>query len=115
MTTVLVVEDEAIIRMGACLMVEDAGFIALEASGADQAIEILGARPDIRLLLTDVDMPGSMDGLKLSHYVGSRWPEIKIIVASGKAILAQSELPRGATFFAKPYAIVSWRERFRTC
>lgn len=104
MSTVLVVEDEPLVRIAACLIVEEAGFTALEAANADAAIKILESRTDIRLIFTDVDMPGSMDGLKLAHFVRHRWPPIKIIVASGKAILRESELPTGAVFFPKPYS-----------
>ena len=100
---VLVVEDDTLIRLGALDLVENAGCVAVEASNADEAIRILESRPDIRLVFTDIDMPGSMDGLKLSHYVRNRWPPIHIIVASGKAIVAESELPAGARFFPKPY------------
>ena len=100
---VLVVEDDPIIRAGAMDLVESAGCCALEARDADEAIRILELRRDIRLVFTDIDMPGSMDGLKLSHYVRERWPPIHIIVASGKAIIEESQLPLGARFFAKPY------------
>ena len=100
---VLVVEDDPLIRMGAVDIVESAGCIAVEARNADEAVSILETRPDIRLVFTDIDMPGSMDGLKLSHYVRDRWPPIHIIVASGKAIVTESELPSGARFFSKPY------------
>ena len=100
---VLVVEDDAMIRIGALDLVESAGCVAVEARDADEAIRILESRPDIRLVFTDIDMPGSMDGMKLSHYVRNRWPPIHIIVASGKAIVAESDLPSGARFFAKPY------------
>ena len=65
-------------------IVEDAGFVALEADNADEAVAILEARSDIALLLTDINMPGSMDGLKLAHAVRNRWPPIKIIVVSGQ-------------------------------
>ena len=104
MLTVLVVEDDALIRMGAISIVENAGFVAVDAASADQAIAILEARPDIHLVFTDVDMPGSMDGLKLAHYVRKRWPAIRLVVASGKNIVTESELPQGSRFFAKPYA-----------
>jgi CheY-like chemotaxis protein len=100
---VLVVEDDPLIRMDAVDLVESAGCDALEAMDADEAIRILESRPDIRLVFTDIDMPGSMDGLKLSHFVRDRWPPIHIIVASGKAIIEESQLPSGARFFAKPY------------
>ena len=101
--TVLVVEDEPIIRLAALDIVEQAGFEALEAENADRAIAVLEKRSDVRLVFTDVDMPGSMDGVKLAHYIRRRWPPIQLIVASGKAIIAESHLPAGARFFAKPY------------
>jgi len=100
---VLVVEDEAIIRMGAVDLVESAGYEALEARDADAAIAILEARADIDLIFTDVQMPGTMDGIKLAHYVRSRWPPVRIIVASGAALLRESDLPDGSVFFSKPY------------
>ena len=100
---VLVVEDNPLIRMCAVDLVLAAGFEALEAVDADEAIRILEARPDIQLVFTDVSMPGSMDGIKLAHYIRDRWPPVKLIVASGKAIIEESHLPAGARFFSKPY------------
>mgnify|MGYP000017605438 CR=1 FL=1 len=100
---VLVVEDDTIIRMGAVDLVLSAGYEALEACDADDAIRILEARSDIDLVFTDVQMPGTMDGIKLSHYIRSRWPPVKLIVASGAAILDESSLPWGSGFFSKPY------------
>ena len=100
---VLVVEDTAIIRMSAIELVVSAGYYALEACDADQAIRILEARSDIDLVFTDVQMPGTMDGIKLSHYIRNRWPPVKLIVASGAAIVEQSGLPLGSRFFSKPY------------
>jgi CheY-like chemotaxis protein len=101
---VLVVEDSTIIRMGAVDLVVSAGYEALEASDADEAIRILESRADIDLVFTDVQMPGTMDGVKLSHYIRDRWPPVRLIVASGKAILEESLLPQGCRFFAKPYS-----------
>ena len=101
---VLVVEDSTIIRMGAVDLVLSAGYEALEASDADEAIRILESRSDIDLVFTDVQMPGTMDGIKLSHYIRDRWPPVKLIVASGKAILEESSLPEGSRFFSKPYS-----------
>jgi len=100
---VLVVEDSAIIRLGAVDLVLAAGYVALQASNADEAIAILGSRQDIDLVFTDVQMPGTMDGIKLSHYIRKRWPPVKLIVASGAAILEESSLPGGSRFFSKPY------------
>ena len=100
---VLVVEDDALVRMVTCELVEEAGFVAVEARDADQAWRILETRDDVRLLFTDVDMPGSMDGLVLSRLVRKRWPPIHLLVTSGKQILEQGQLPANAVFFAKPY------------
>lgn len=100
---VLVVEDSTIIRMGAVDLVLAAGYEALQASDADEAIAVLESRGDVDLVFTDVQMPGTMDGIRLSHYIRDRWPPVKLIVASGAAILAESSLPAGSRFFAKPY------------
>ena len=80
---VLIVEDEMILRMRAVDIVEDAGFCPIEAINADEAISVLESRSDISLLLTDIQMPGTIDGLKLAHAVHERWPSIKIILVSG--------------------------------
>jgi CheY-like chemotaxis protein len=99
---VLVVEDEMLLRMRAVDMVEDAGFTSVEAVDADQAVAILESRSDIALLFTDIQMPGSMDGLKLAHAVRKRWPPIKIILVSGQLKLADIDLPADSRFFGKP-------------
>lgn len=102
--SVLVVEDNALIRMGAVDLVLSAGYEALEACDADEAIRILESRDDIDLVFTDVQMPGTMDGIKLSHYIRERWPPVKLLVASGAMILEESSLPEGSMFFSKPYS-----------
>ena len=84
-------------------IVEEAGFATLEADNADEAIAILAARFDIAMLLTDVNMPGSMDGLKLAHTVHVRWPHIKIVVASARGDVSAADLPAHGRFFRKPY------------
>jgi CheY-like chemotaxis protein len=101
---VLIVEDDPLQRMLAVDVVEDAGFVALDASDADEAVVLLESRADIDLLFTDVNMPGSMDGLKLAHAVRHRWPPIGILVVSGQGLPRQSELPSNSCFVAKPYA-----------
>lgn len=100
---VLVVEDEPLLRMMAVDLVEDAGFEALEAANADEAIKILECRSDIRVIFTDIDMPGSMDGLLLAAAVRDRWPPIQIILTSGHVHISEVELPLGGVFFSKPY------------
>ena len=101
---VLVVEDEMLLRMQATDAVEDAGYVSVEAVDADEAVAILEARSDIALLLTDIQMPGSMDGLQLAHAVHERWPPIKIILVSGKVKPADIDIPVDSRFFAKPLA-----------
>lgn len=102
-TTVIVVEDETIVRMDIAMSLEDEGFIVLEASNADEAIGLLNAHPEISLMFTDIDMPGSMDGLKLAEAVRDRWPPVKIIIASGHRQLRDDLLPIKGKFFSKPY------------
>jgi CheY-like chemotaxis protein len=99
---VLVVEDEMLLRIRAVDMVEDAGFTSVEAVNADEAVAILESRSDIALLLTDIQMPGSMDGLKLAHAVHERWPPIRIILVSGQLRLASIDIPADSRFFGKP-------------
>jgi CheY-like chemotaxis protein len=98
---VLIVEDDQLLMALTAGIVEDAGFEAIQAGDADQAVAILKARSDIALLLTDVDMPGSMDGVKLAHAVRDRWPPIKIIVVSSR--VPDCDLPAGSHFSRKPY------------
>jgi len=101
---ILVVEDEPIIRLAAVDLVEEAGYIAVEASNAAEAVRILETRPDIRVVFTDIDMPGSMDGMKLALCVRDRWPPIKLIVVSGHHTPGAADMPEGAVFFSKPYS-----------
>src|SRR6476661_7097025 len=101
---VLIVEDEALLRMDAVDMIAAAGFEAVEAANADQAIEILEARPDVAVVFTDIQMPGSMDGLKLARAVRGRWPPIKIVATSGQIEVKPTDLPEGGRFLPKPYS-----------
>lgn len=100
---VLVVEDEPLLRMMAMDVVEDAGFEPVEARDADEAIKILEARTDITIVFTDVDMPGSMNGLQLAAAIRDRWPPIEIIITSGHFRLNDSSIPARTVFFPKPY------------
>ncbi len=104
-TNVLVVEDEMVLRMRAVDIVEDAGFTAVEAVNADQALSILESRSDISLLFSDIQMPGSMDGLKLAHAVHDRWPSIKIILVSGQIKVSDADKPTDSRFFRKPLEV----------
>jgi len=100
---VLIVEDENLVRFGVVAMVEEAGYEAISASDADEAIHILESRSDIRAVLTDIQMPGSMDGLRLVWVVRERWPPVALIVTSGKSDVLDTDLPAGGRFIRKPY------------
>src|SRR2546421_9094847 len=94
-----------VLRMRAVDIVEDAGFTAVEAVSADEALTILESRSDIALLFSDIQMPGSMDGLKLAHAVHDRWPSIKIILVSGHIKLSDADKPIDSRFFGKPLEV----------
>lgn len=100
---VLVVEDEPFVRLEAIATLSDAGFGVIDAANADEAIAILETRRDIRVVLTDIQMPGSMDGLKLAATIRHRWPPISLIVTSGRNLVQQRDLPERGRFLPKPY------------
>lgn len=103
---IVLVEDEPLIRMIAAEFLCDAGYQVIEAAHAAEAIAVLERQADsIRVLFTDVHMPGEMDGLALAHHARSHWPWIKVLVASGRARPAITELPEGSLFLEKPYSI----------
>src|ERR1700710_1343441 len=102
---VLIVEDEMVLRMRAVDIVEDAGFNPVEAVNADDALAILESRSDIEMLFTDIQMPGSIDGLKLAHDVHERWPLIKIILVSGQLTLTDADKPADSRFYGKPLEV----------
>jgi CheY-like chemotaxis protein len=112
---VLVVDDDSLVRMVAADIIQDAGFETIEAADADSAIAILEARKDIRIVFTDIDMPGSMDGLKLARAIRDRWPPIELILTSGLIQIPQRDLPERGVFLPKPYpaeALTSALSRF---
>jgi CheY-like chemotaxis protein len=100
---VLLVEDEALVRMLGVDVLEEAGYAVVEAGNADEALRVLETRADIQALFTDVDMPGSMDGLALARTVHARWPQVKVLIVSGKVRPVPAELPPGGVFMGKPY------------
>jgi CheY-like chemotaxis protein len=101
--TILMVEDEALVRVLGVGMLVQAGFRVIEAADSDEALEFLEADSDVRLLFTDVNLQGTIDGLALARQVHSRWPRIGIIVVSGKPLTRPDELPAGSRFYRKPY------------
>jgi two-component system, response regulator PdtaR len=102
-SVILIVEDELLIRMDSAEAIEYAGFEVIQAGSADEAIVILTVRPDIHVVFTDIQMPGSMDGLKLARFVRDRWPPIKIVATSGLLPVEEDDLPAGSIFLPKPY------------
>jgi CheY-like chemotaxis protein len=100
---VLVVEDEPLLRIDTICLVEEAGFPTVEAANAKQAIQLLENRSDIRVIVSDIDMPPGMDGMALVAMVRRRWPPIAIILVSGHVALAEVVIPEGGTFFSKPF------------
>lgn len=114
MTTILIVEDESLIRMAISDHLEEQGFNVVEARDAEQALVLLEARSDIEIIFTDVDLPGSMDGIELAHAVRDRWPPIRIYVTSGLWRLKSDELPDETTFVPKPYNADELVHQFRS-
>jgi CheY-like chemotaxis protein len=110
---VLIVEDDFLLRMDAVDIIMNAGFEVVEASNADEAIAILEARPNIHVVFTDIQMPGSMDGLKLAKFVKNRWPPVKIIATSGRVRINENDLPEGGRFLSKPYTPAAVIETLR--
>jgi two-component system, response regulator PdtaR len=111
---VLVVEDEALIRMNTAELIRDLGFEVIEADDADNAISLLEANPGITVAFTDINMPASMDGLRLAAVVRDRWPPIAILITSGQLRPAQLDMPTGARFVAKPYLPFQLRDQLQS-
>jgi CheY-like chemotaxis protein len=103
--TVLVVEDEPLILMLAVGIVEDAGFSTVQAKSAHEAVAVLENRSDIRIVFTDIEMPGAMDGVKLAHAIRRRWPPIELLLTSGRHQVRKEDLPARGRFLRKPYSL----------
>ncbi len=101
--TILVVEDDALVQLELADWLAELGLTVLTADDADEAIALLDTHPEIEVLLTDIQMPGSMDGIRLAHHVAERWPPVRIIVGSSVFGTTLFELPRGSTFVPKPF------------
>jgi len=108
--SILVVEDEALLRMMAMDMFEDAGFTVFGADSGEAGARLLAHNASIDGLFTDVEMPGPISGLALARIAHELHPHVAIMVVSGRATLATTDLPPGAKFVGKPYdtqAVVS--------
>lgn len=104
---VLAVEDDLMLLMDAVMSLEEAGFVVIGAQDADCAIQILESRADIEIVFTDIEMPGSMDGMRLAAVIRDRWPPVHLLVASGRLAPQADKLPADAQFFSKPYDVVA--------
>ena len=103
MPVILTVEDEVLVSEYLREALSDIGYDVIDTFNADEAIAVLEARDDIRIIITDINMPGSMDGLKLAAVVRDRWPPIKVIVATGRERPKSDEMPSGSMFVSKPH------------
>jgi CheY-like chemotaxis protein len=101
---ILLVEDDPMLRLGACAVLMDAGYEVLEAADGDAAIAILEADSDISLMISDIQMPGTLDGVALAHAVRRRWPPIEVLLTSGRYIPGPGELPERVRYLPKPFA-----------
>lgn len=101
--TILIVEDEALLRFDLVDFFEHAGWRVFEAEHADAAITILERHTEVRVVLTDVQMPGSMDGVKLAHFIRDRFPPTVLFVVSGNVRIPQYELPTLTSFLPNPF------------
>jgi CheY-like chemotaxis protein len=110
---ILVVEDDPLLLAVAVDIVQEAGFEPLAATSADEALSLLEAHADIRLVFTDIQMPGSMDGLRLAHAVRERWPPVELIVTSARGDIAADDLPERGRFIPKPYNVTALSQVFR--
>src|SRR3712207_3268192 len=100
--TVLVVEDEVLVRMMLADVLDDAGFRVIEAANADEALRVLSAVPEVAAVVTDVEMPGgSINGFEPARRIRTEW-NIGVLIASGRQAPRQGELPEGSHFVAKP-------------
>lgn len=101
--TVLIVDDEDLVRMVGADILADGGYSVVEAANAAEALQHLEGGAEVRVLFTDVNMPGTPDGLGLAQVVHARWPHVKILVASGHVRPGEGDLPDRGLFLSKPY------------
>src|SRR3954463_2032514 len=100
---VLIVEDEALVRLVAAMMLQDAGFDTLEADTAEDALKLMEQHDDVCVLFSDIQLPGGMDGLRLARTVHDRWPDVGLLLTSGGVNIRRDQIPDQGTFLPKPY------------
>lgn len=113
--TILVVEDEPLVRLVGTLLLADAGFNVIEACNAEEALRVLESGSDVRIVFTDVEMPGALDGLGLARCVHERWPSIGVIVTSGRCEPPRQKQGLPELFVAKPYAPSTLMHKIEAC
>ena len=102
---VLVAEDEMLLRLFAAEALKDAGYKAITAKDAAEALEILKTNPEVRVLFTDIQMPGPLNGVDLARKVHERWPHVLLLITSGNVMLGKEDIPDHGHFVQKPYAL----------
>ena len=100
---VLIVEDDELVRELGVELLSDAGFQVLEATNGEEALSLLESNPNVRVLFTDINMPGPLDGITLASVAALQWPHLAIIIGSGNVLPRSGGLPRGMVFIRKPY------------
>jgi DNA-binding NtrC family response regulator len=103
LSVVLVIDDDPVIRMFVCEILNERGFEVLAASSADEGLGILQNRPDVRAVLTDIVMPGTLDGLGLVSEIRRRWPRLGVIIASGRMPAIAAANATETVFLEKPF------------
>ena len=101
---ILVIDDQPSVRLGVREILEDAGYEVTEAASSDEAMPLLTDGKTTEAIVTDINMPGTLDGLELARMVDGLMPEIAIVIMSGKQLPRREDLPLKATFVAKPFS-----------
>jgi two-component system, response regulator PdtaR len=112
---VLVVEDEPLVRMFAAEILAEAGYEVIEAGTGEEALQIIATGTPLAAVMTDIEMPGPVDGLELARIIEARWPAIAVVVVSGRRLPRPEELPLEAQFLTKPYSAARLVETLAAC
>jgi CheY-like chemotaxis protein len=113
MSSILIVEDEVLTSEYLEFVLEKAGYEAIPAGSAEEAIAVLEHRDDVDLVVTDINLPGGLTGLQLAALVRNRWPSMHIIIVTGYSAPKSEEIPLGSLFVPKPYTAQKMIEAVR--
>ncbi len=111
--TILVVEDELLVRFVSSDALSEAGYEVIEAKDADEALRLMEEAGTVHLVFTDIRMPGSMNGVELARMVHERWPHVRLLLTSGDTWPPKDHIPDDGRFIAKPYRIETLRKEVR--